>query len=122
MFSFSGDQVPGVNLNANALNSAPRNRYVNFDFTGGLSFDQIVFGASFRTFEFDNVALAGAVPELSSWAMMLIGFGGLGLITYRRAKKLPGIDLIHSVFGGTFHEETVRCVCVYRVDGAPGVG
>lgn len=89
VFSFSGDQVPNGNLNANALNSAPRNRYVNFDFTGGVSFDQIVFGSSSRTFEFDNVALAGAVPELSTWAMMLIGFGGLGLITYRRAKKLP---------------------------------
>jgi hypothetical protein len=89
VFSFSGDDVPQVNLSANALNSAPRNRYVNFDFTGGLSFDQVVFGSSSRAFEIDNLALAGAAPELSTWAMMLIGFGGLGLIAYRRAKNLP---------------------------------
>jgi hypothetical protein len=30
-----------------------------------------------------------AVPELSTWAMMLIGFAGVGFIAYRRAKKVP---------------------------------
>jgi choice-of-anchor C domain-containing protein len=34
----------------------------------------------------DNVAVS-AVPELSTWAMMLIGFGGLGFFAYRRNKK-----------------------------------
>jgi hypothetical protein len=34
----------------------------------------------------DNVQVS-AVPELSTWAMMLIGFGGLGFIAYRRNKK-----------------------------------
>jgi hypothetical protein len=28
-----------------------------------------------------------AVPELSTWAMMLIGFAGVGFVTYYRAKK-----------------------------------
>jgi len=28
-----------------------------------------------------------AVPELSTWAMMLIGFAGVGLVAYRRTKK-----------------------------------
>ena len=30
---------------------------------------------------------AGAVPETSTWAMMLVGFGGLGLAVTRRGRK-----------------------------------
>lgn len=29
----------------------------------------------------------GGVPELSTWAMMLLGFGGLGFLAYRRTRK-----------------------------------
>jgi hypothetical protein len=29
--------------------------------------------------------VAGAVPEPSTWAMMLLGFAGLGLVGYRKA-------------------------------------
>jgi hypothetical protein len=35
----------------------------------------------------DNVQVS-SVPEASTWIMMLIGFAGLGLITYRRTRKL----------------------------------
>ncbi len=34
-------------------------------------------------------SVPGAVPELSTWAMMLIGFAGLGFAGYRRAKAAP---------------------------------
>jgi choice-of-anchor C domain-containing protein len=34
----------------------------------------------------DNVSVS-AVPELSTWIMMLIGFAGVGSLAYRRAKK-----------------------------------
>jgi hypothetical protein len=34
----------------------------------------------------DNVAVS-AVPELSTWGMMLLGFAGIGFFAYRRAKK-----------------------------------
>jgi len=37
-------------------------------------------------FGFD-FAIGGAVPEPSTWAMMLIGFGGLGYAGYRRARE-----------------------------------
>ena len=30
---------------------------------------------------------AGVIPEPSTWAMMLIGFAGLGFVGYRRAKR-----------------------------------
>ena len=36
-------------------------------------------------FEVDNVAIGG-VPEASTWAMMLIGFGGLGGLMLQRRK------------------------------------
>jgi hypothetical protein len=29
-----------------------------------------------------------AVPEASTWIMMLIGFAGIGFAAYRRAKKV----------------------------------
>lgn len=35
----------------------------------------------------DNVQVS-AVPELSTWMMMLMGFGGLGLWGYRRGRKM----------------------------------
>lgn len=48
------------------------------------------FGLRFRSpspaFEADNVQLSGAVPEPSSWAMMLGGFGMLGGVLRNRRK------------------------------------
>lgn len=43
-----------------------------------------------------HVVLAGediqtGVPELSTWAMMLIGFAGIGLVAYRRKRKTLAI-------------------------------
>jgi hypothetical protein len=35
-------------------------------------------------------ASTGAVPETSTWAMMLIGFAGLGFAGYRQRQKLAG--------------------------------
>jgi PEP-CTERM motif len=37
-------------------------------------------------FGFD-LAIGGAVPEPSTWAMMLVGFAGLGFAGYRRARE-----------------------------------
>ena len=57
-----------------------------------------VSGATEITFAYDlvaggsggygmDLAFGGAVPEPSTWAMMLIGFGGLGCAGLRRARK-----------------------------------
>ncbi len=35
----------------------------------------------------DNVGVAPAIPEPSTWAMMILGFAGVGFVGYRRAKK-----------------------------------
>ncbi len=50
-----------------------------------LSFNT-TFGANSGGILLDAVAVS-AVPELSTWAMMLFGFAGIGLVAYRRAKK-----------------------------------
>ena len=38
-------------------------------------------------------APAGAVPEPSTWAMMILGFVGLGFMAYRRSRKDQGLAL-----------------------------
>jgi|SRR5688572_12284010 len=38
----------------------------------------------------DNVSLTAAVPEPSTWAMMFIGFAGVGFMAYRRSRKDQG--------------------------------
>ena len=32
--------------------------------------------------------MVAAVPELSTWAMMMLGFAGIGAMTYRRRKSV----------------------------------
>jgi hypothetical protein len=34
--------------------------------------------------DWDNVRLSSSVPELSTWAMLLLGFAGVGFVGYRR--------------------------------------
>jgi hypothetical protein len=38
----------------------------------------------------DDVAVS-AIPELSIWGMMLLGFAGIGIVTYRRAKRISSV-------------------------------
>lgn len=35
----------------------------------------------------DFVSSTGAVPKSSTWAMMLLGFGGLGFLGFRKSRK-----------------------------------
>jgi hypothetical protein len=54
-------------------------------------FDRVVAASSSYSFEFDNVVAGGAtlsaaVPEPSTWAMLLLGFAGLGYAAVRRNK------------------------------------
>jgi PEP-CTERM motif len=39
-------------------------------------------------------AETGTVPEPSTWAMMLLGFAGLGLVGYRQRQKLAGATIV----------------------------
>lgn len=37
--------------------------------------------------DLDSVSISSAVPEPSTWAMMLLGFAGLGFMAYRRKQN-----------------------------------
>jgi PEP-CTERM motif len=88
-FSFQGDLILGVvtggffDIGANGIDilseSVGDNTVINLGFLGP-NID--------LTIEGDGVfAIGGAVPEPSTWAMMLAGFTGLGFAGYRRARK-----------------------------------
>jgi hypothetical protein len=66
----------------------------SFTFTttgGNLAFTSLAGGNPNVGNILDNVQVS-AVPELSTWAMMLIGFGGLGFFAYRRTKKISAAN------------------------------
>ena len=51
------------------------------------AFNSVVIASGSNSFEFDNVAVAGGVPEASTWAMMGLGFAGLGLAGFGAKRK-----------------------------------
>ena len=65
---------------------------LNFIATGGSTTIEFL-ADSFYTSEYtglDNVNVSNvssAVPEPSTWAMLLLGFAGVGFMTYRRKEK-----------------------------------
>lgn len=60
--------------------------YVNFYTTGDTTIDAIRFNSSSDAFEVSNFSVS-AVPEPSTWAMMILGFVGLGFMAYRRKQN-----------------------------------
>jgi len=62
-------------------------KYVNI--FSDVAIESIAFSSSQKAFEFDNLTVA-AVPEASTWAMMILGFLGLGFLGYRKSSKSSG--------------------------------
>jgi hypothetical protein len=62
-------------------------KYVNIFSSVGIK--SIAFSSSQKAFEFDNLTVT-AVPEASTWAMMILGFLGLGFLGYRKSSKSTG--------------------------------
>lgn len=80
------DLTPALNADGNQ-GSPLSNRYVtlsNTDF-----FNKIVLTSGQNSFEIDSFAVA-AIPEASTWAMMILGFLGLGFLGYRKSSKISG--------------------------------
>ena len=67
-----GNQGPGGSL------------YVNIFSYSAIT--KLTFFSDQKAFEFDNLTVA-AVPEASTWAMMILGFLGLGFLGYRKSAK-----------------------------------
>ncbi|WP_247777931.1 PEPxxWA-CTERM sorting domain-containing protein [Bradyrhizobium sp. 170] len=42
---------------------------------------------SIKLVDFGNYTVAGAVPEPATWAMMMLGFLGVGFLAYRRKNQ-----------------------------------
>jgi hypothetical protein len=77
------DVAPPMNANGGQTDYAS-NGYVLISALP--QFDRVVAASSSNSFEFDNV-VAGGVPEPSTWAMLLLGFAGLGYAGFRRSKR-----------------------------------
>jgi hypothetical protein len=80
--TYSGSQLPSLVADGSQTSDAS-NRYVTFS---DIVFSKVVLSSGRNSFEVDNIS--AGVPELSTWAMMLIGFGGLGFAAYRRSRKV----------------------------------
>ncbi len=61
-------------------------RRLTYDF-GSFGVTKVIFASRYNSLEFDDLAGSfQAVPEPTSWALMLVGFFGLGaILRYRRA-------------------------------------
>jgi hypothetical protein len=51
----------------------------------------VIFGGAADFIAFDNITIGsqtpqGAIPELSTWAMLLLGFAGIGFVAYRKRR------------------------------------
>jgi PEP-CTERM motif len=64
------------------------NPVVTFLLNGGsessFTYLRLTTNPSANAFEIDNLAVNPAVPEPATWAMMLLGFGGIGIAMRRR--------------------------------------
>jgi hypothetical protein len=91
--SYYGDtlnaQPPvGSNGDQTSLNT---NAYIQFAFSGG-TFNSVMLSSSQNSFESDNISFGpnsrvGSVPEPSTWATLILGFTGVGFMSYRRKTK-----------------------------------
>jgi hypothetical protein len=79
--------VPGGSLFPNAANgdqiAAGTNGLFQVSSNSGQTFNSITFASSGNSFELDNLAVA-PVPEPATWAMMILGLGGIGAGLRRR--------------------------------------
>lgn len=74
MFASAGIQATGCQTQTNC------NRYFTFTGNGDL-ITGFSMSSSSNSFEITNIS---AVPETATWAMMVLGFFGLGFVAYRR--------------------------------------
>ena len=86
--------VPTVNSNSGAGASLTGGwQQYTFDWYSGanttatLSLTDTNTSGGFNDFVLTDISMSGGVPEPSTWAMMMLGFMGLGLTAYRRATQ-----------------------------------
>ena len=57
-----------------------------------LAIDTYNEGADFANVTLTDQPAVAAVPEPATWAMMVLGFGGLGFLAYRRKDRTSGLN------------------------------
>ena len=79
---------PPANGNQNAFTTNADVVFSNF----GFNFNQVILNSTSSAFEVDNLqvdnAIGNGVPETSTWAMMILGFFGVGFMAYRRRSQV----------------------------------
>jgi hypothetical protein len=81
-FTLTGIQLATMGALGRGDETSPLdNQLVNI--TGLAPFTQVTFSSTGNAFEFS----LAAVPEPSTWAMMALGFAGLGYVAFRRNSK-----------------------------------
>jgi hypothetical protein len=80
--------IPGSNFinpaNGDQVSAGTNGRFTVVGAPGEL-FTGVTFASTGNSFEVDNLAVLSAVPEPATWALMILGFGGVGF-AMRRAK------------------------------------
>jgi hypothetical protein len=82
VFSYTASQAGVVPPNGNQSFA----EYIGFVGTAGTVINSVTFESTSNAFEVSNFAVS-AVPEASTWAMMMLGFLGLGFLGYRRSSN-----------------------------------
>jgi hypothetical protein len=76
---------PATELTTNSFYAVITDVSGSFDLTGATAdFEHIIYTTGTSQLGVSGTFVASAVPEPSTWAMLLLGFAGIGLITYRR--------------------------------------
>ncbi len=81
---FGGGALPVANGNQAA---AATNRRVFFDFRPEQKITAVRFRSEGAAFEFDSLAASAMVPEPENWALLIIGFGLVGVLARRRRQR-----------------------------------
>ncbi|WP_051448337.1 PEP-CTERM sorting domain-containing protein [Bradyrhizobium sp. WSM1417] len=83
---FGSGVTPQLTADGNQV-SDNSNRFVTLSDTD--AFNRVVITSGQNSFELDSF-VAPAVPEPATWAMMMLGFLGLGFMGYRKRSKTGG--------------------------------
>jgi hypothetical protein len=77
-----------ISTNLNAPSPSSVNSPFSYSYqTGDLNNGTFVFDGEHLDLSSTTVSLAAAAPEPSTWAMMILGFAGIGAMAYRRRKQ-----------------------------------